>query len=369
MVKRILKKVIRRIRKIRNIGHKDISGIFYRRYNFCEGDQFKVFKNINDVYFPSLIYGNHKLTFDSVSRNLTLQYLECICCGLVCINPLTKFEDINKKSFDGERNIVAWKDFDYSFYEEDKIKFISSYYEEVNLEKQRKNNRILDVSCGPGVSLNWFRNEKKWDIYGIDPDLHSVRTAKNHYNVIIENGLIHDITTPDEYFDIVIMDNALEHYFDPLSGLVKAFSLLRKGGRLCIIVPNSEGLATKFLNENLNWGHWFCYSPKPLYKILQKIGFVVSGLIADQGGTVKQEIIDRGYNIEPYLNGLSAKIFLGEDIGRIEKNNFYADYFSLIADKPHDARSHSLREKELLAIANSSLEELKTVKVQNEQKC
>jgi hypothetical protein len=64
---------------------------------------------------------------------------------------LSRFADINRNSFDGERNIVAWADLDYHKYEAEKLGVIRLVYEQYEFEKYRQSNRILDVSCGPGV--------------------------------------------------------------------------------------------------------------------------------------------------------------------------------------------------------------------------
>jgi 2-polyprenyl-3-methyl-5-hydroxy-6-metoxy-1,4-benzoquinol methylase len=226
-----------------------LKGIYYRSCNFCGNLDFRVFKHL-DVGFPKRIYGNHELTYPAIGNTLRLQYLQCTECGLVGINPLTKFSDIDKRSFDGERNIVAWVDVEYTEYEADKLNAIRIIYDQYEFESYRQENRILDVSCGPGVSLSWLRDEKHWNVYGIDPDLHSVRMARTLYGLEIGNGLIVDVDVPDDYFDLIVMDNSLEHTFNPLETLLIAFRKLRKNGGLFIFVPNSEGLSTQYLDAN-----------------------------------------------------------------------------------------------------------------------
>ena len=61
------------------------------------------------------------MTYPDVGERLKLQYLECWRCGLIGINPLTVFADIDRRTIDGERNIVAWADLDYEAYEADKL--------------------------------------------------------------------------------------------------------------------------------------------------------------------------------------------------------------------------------------------------------
>jgi hypothetical protein len=159
------------------------------------------------------------------------------------------------------------------------------------------------------------------------------------------------------------MDNSLEHTFDPLSTLLKAFRCLRKGGALFIATPNCHGLSTKYLNANAHWGHWFLYSPKVLCYILSRIGFRVSRIFAVQG-SVDQAIIDRGCDVETYRDGLRVSLTDEAAVAaRIGKVAIYSDYFHAMALKPLDGALSAESEAELSAIARSSLEQIKAVSV------
>ncbi len=337
-------------------------GVYYRSCNFCGEKEFRVFKRL-DTPFPNQIYGDQKLSYPDVGKHLTLQYLECMDCGLVGINPLTRFSDINRSSFDGEKNIVAWADIDYAVYEADKRNQIRLIYDQYEFERYRRTNRILDVSCGPGVSLSWLRDEKSWNVFGVDPDRHSVRTAWNRYGLEIQNGLIDQIGGRDEYFDVIIMDNSLEYTFDPNSTLLKTFRLLRKGGGLFVAVPNSHGLSTKYLNANAHWGHWFLFSPRVAFNFLSLIGFVVARIYAFQE-SVDQAIIDQGRDIQPYKDRLRISLLDEVEISaQIEKGGFFSDYFHLMARKPLQSGVSVDCETTLLSIAHSSLQQLARVTI------
>ena len=143
----------------RRLRMRAASWIHHRSCNFCGSTGFRVFKKLG-TRFPERIYGDTELTHPQVGSALTLQYLECTTCGLACINPLTTFADINKHSFDGERNIVAWADIEYAAYERDKFATTARIYDQYEFERFRQLNHLLDVSCGPGVSLGWLKREK-----------------------------------------------------------------------------------------------------------------------------------------------------------------------------------------------------------------
>lgn len=327
--------------------------IAYRSCNFCGGTRFERAIRL-PVPFPREIYGDRALSFPSVGEKLHLQYLRCLDCGLMCINPLTHFADIDVRRFDGERNIVAWTTVNYEEYARGKENVIRIVYEQYGLERFRRTNRVLDVSCGPGVALDWLQREKGWAPFGVDPDLHSVRTARERYGLEIEQGLIQDVSAPDEHFDLLIMDNALEHTFDPLGTLLAAFRLLRKGGGFFIFVPNPDGLSTRFLHQNAHWGHWFFYPTRVLYRTLRQIGFRVPRLVAIQN-PINPELEARGIDLEPYRACLAVTMSGEKDVARrVEEVVCCSDFYNLLAVKPDDAGIRSDREGELARIAAAS---------------
>jgi len=359
VLRKSLSRSLRLLRKLAAPVSGHLPGVYFRSCNFCGSSALEklAFQNSNSPepasVFPRQIYGDHNLHNPIATRFLVLQYLRCTKCGLVFVSPLPKFNDIDKHSFDGERNIVAWKDEDWNRYVQDKLSFINTYYQEVGLENVKQSGRMLDVSCGPGVTLDWFKNQKGWQVTGIDPDLHSQRQAKLRYGLTIQNGLLGDLDAPPESFDVIIMDNSLEHYFDPLGALLDAYRFLRKGGYFCIIVPNADGLSTRYLGANLYWGHWFAYTPRSLSKALQQVGFEIHGLIADQGGKAPQAVIDLGIDVAPFLGALATKHF-GTDAAEVAEQTHNADYFSLIAVKPENAPQAPPQESELRRIAAES---------------
>lgn len=338
-------------------------GPFHRSCNFCGGTRFRVFKHLPELKFPPRIYADQELRDPTIGDRLSLQYLECSGCGLIGINPLPCFADIDKTSFDGERNIVAWVDVDWNEYESGKRDVIRIVDQQYRFDDYRKTSRLLDVSCGPGVSLAWLRDEKGWQVEGTDPDRHSVRLAKERYGLTIRNGLIHQLGASDDTYDVVLMDNSLEHTFDPVSALLEAYRVLRPGGALFVFVPNSDGLSTIHLGDNVHWGHWFFYSPRTLVRILERIGFRVPRLIAIQN-PVNPRLAEAGVDVAGWLDDLRVDL-IGEEAVRagVGTRRMVADYFNLLAVKPEDARPRSPDERALRSIAAASRVERAAVEI------
>jgi SAM-dependent methyltransferase len=347
------------------------SAIFFRSCNFCGAQNYRLF-HFRDLGFPRQLYGDSQLTCPDVGRALKLQYLECLECGLVCLNPLTFFSDINRRRFDGEGGgegawdkeaRVAWSGFDYDWYEKGKFELAHYYNQYLCLDRYRRLNRFLDVSCGPAAALHWLTQHTSWKVFGVDPDQHSVKTARERYGISITNGLIDDVEEPNESFDVVWMDSAFEHVFDPLGTLLSAFRLLRKGGALILFVPNDQALSVKYLDEQMLWGHWFLYSPLTLFRTLTRIGFSVEKLNASQR-EVNPRLREFGVDIDAILPAFNVIVAGRQAIEHVlSLTPCYSDYFTIIAIKGEDAPEISPRESELREIASKSLVERQDVDI------
>ena len=355
--------------------------IFFRSCNFCGSQDFRVFRSRPDIWFPKQLYGDLPLSCPEVGETLKLQYLECVRCGLIGVNPLTFFSDINRRSFDGEKDIVAWAAGDYAEYEKGKLVLSECGNRYFSLSRFRRLNRILDVSCGPGITLQWLARNEGWKVTGVDPDRYSVRMAQSRFGLSITNGLIDDVQESSESFDIVWMDNSLEHTFDPLSTMLTAFRLLRKGGAFLIFVPNGDALIVKHMDQHLYWGHWFQYTPPVLFRMLTRIGFSVEKLHASvvaagdprerlhhrfsekPAGTSLPDLAQRGVDVDAVLPAFHV-VATGERIGPVlSRTPCYADFFTMLAIRPEDAPEISPLDAELRAVAGQSMLHRKTVNI------
>lgn len=102
-------------------------------------------------------------------------------------------------------------------------------------------SRLLDVGCGEGFGLAWFA-ERDWEVVGLD---YSRKACSCHHPALAERVREGDIgeglealVLANEGFDIVWLDNVLEHTPEPLELLGRCRDLLRSNGVLVVEVPN-----------------------------------------------------------------------------------------------------------------------------------
>lgn len=101
--------------------------------------------------------------------------------------------------------------------------------------------KVLDVGCGTGEILNKIVTKKR---YGVDISKAALTDSRKEDN-IIKYGWAEKIPFKDDFFDVVICSEILEHVIDVDTVLNEIKRVLTKKGVLVISVPN-EALIKKF---------------------------------------------------------------------------------------------------------------------------
>ena len=120
----------------------------------------------------------------------------------------------------------------------------------------RSSDEVLEFGCGTGAMITLPLAEAGYRVMGVDLDVESIDFGKQ---LLRERGLdesklaaIDVSELKDEYFDVIIASEVLEHI--PDRELERVLGLLNQklkpGGRLLVTVPNGYGW---FEFENLLW--------------------------------------------------------------------------------------------------------------------
>lgn len=106
--------------------------------------------------------------------------------------------------------------------------------------------RVLDVGCGNGLLLSYFR-ELGWDCIGVDLSPWS-REYAQRYDFEFRLGRLEDQGLSPGTFDLMTSTSTLEHIADPVPHLAAMLAAVRPGGRIFFSgIPNYHALA-------LRWG-------------------------------------------------------------------------------------------------------------------
>src|SRR5207244_4190047 len=108
--------------------------------------------------------------------------------------------------------------------------------------------RVLDLGCGGGFLLANLECAAR---FGIEPNAAARATATANGVTAFGNANEAIEALGAETIDVIISDNALEHALEPWHELVALKPLLKRGGRLHMVVP-CEGIGWKYTPDDIN---------------------------------------------------------------------------------------------------------------------
>ena len=139
-----------------------------------------------------------------------------------------------------------------------------------NLSKFRKyttgDQDVLDFGCGGGFLLKQLDCKTRT---GIEVNPAAREAARQNGSVVYEKT--EDV--PDNSFDLIISNHALEHVHHPLGELKLLYQKLRVGGRSVFVVP-CETIYCSYREDDINH-HLYTWSPMCLGNLFKEAGFLV----------------------------------------------------------------------------------------------
>lgn len=168
---------------------------------------------------------------------------------------------------------------------------------EIIKNKPEQNLKILDIGCGNCQMLNKLK-ELGHQVYGLD--LSPIRVLKNRKKLRnIEFGYAEEIPFQDNFFDIVIAQEVLEHVFDLKKALGEIKRVLKNKGETYIQVPyknyvESNNHLRLFSRETLN----FWVNKYFKVKDIQIVPYKING---DENNIFISAIKDDKIDVEFYL--------------------------------------------------------------------
>jgi 2-polyprenyl-3-methyl-5-hydroxy-6-metoxy-1,4-benzoquinol methylase len=196
--------------------------------------------------------------------------VKCRRCGLVYVNPRIKPDTLKNMYNEG---VISPFNYYVKHKKEDELTFRKRM---VLIEKYRKKGKLLDVGCSIGTFLD-VAKKKGWDVYGIDINKRSIDYCRKKLGLNAEVKKLEEVK--EKNFDVIIMNDILEHVADPLKILKIANSILKNKGILFIATPNIGSFLSKLTGKR--WlhlkpdEHIYYFTPKTIRALLEKAGFTV----------------------------------------------------------------------------------------------
>jgi len=141
--------------------------------------------------------------------------------------------------------------------------------------------RLLDIGCGDGKLLGRMR-DVGWEVVGIEPDHRAAERARKKHGLDVREASVEEAGFPEASFDVITMQHVLEHLIDPVGTLRECGRILRPGGRLVVLTPNSASSGLKRYGPD--WRglepprHLHIFGPGNIRRAMQDAGFAVESV-------------------------------------------------------------------------------------------
>ena len=181
----------------------------------------------------------------------------CTECAHVYLNPRPVIDSIdtlypsNYPSFSGKftnNNVLK------------RIKdFIQIHRIQQLLNKLPPGAKFIDIGCGDGQFLEVIKKKfPELEVHGLDWKFGlDVRQRLEAQNIVLHESLVENAKLPTSYFDLVTMNQLIEHVWEPRKCLSVVRQILSSHGQLVLTTPNIQGYDRQFFSTGLWGGYYF----------------------------------------------------------------------------------------------------------------
>jgi len=153
-----------------------------------------------------------------------------------------------------------------------------TFYERLKkIEKKLGNKgKLLDVGCALGDCLVEAKKLGWKDVQGVEVSEFAHKIAKRR-NLNVRSGDIFKNPFHKDSFDVILYQDVIEHIVDPVGELKRVYQILKPGGIIFLVTPDTGGWWSKILGPL--WYHYkpmehiSYFSKKSMILALQKSGF------------------------------------------------------------------------------------------------
>lgn len=200
------------------------------------------------------------------------EIVRCSYCGMVFVkNPLDPTRYKEEEALDLVKTPVVLKSRHF---------FLLALLDWVVKKLRDRKPRILEIGCGFG-QLYQLANSKGYDYTAIEPSPIRAKALEDS-KLSVFNGTVQEFwqERDNERFDIIVMDNVIEHMPFPLEVIERLKPLMASECYLILAVPNLNDIRKYILPSwgEVQWmpvGHVNYFTPHTLRYLLETSGFEI----------------------------------------------------------------------------------------------
>ena len=215
------------------------------------------FEKVNDAIKNP--YGSH------------YQINRCSGCELLYSDPILDEDQIELLYLDAEStNITAG--------EEGNVRETMRLYYQFFSPYLKNREAILDVGCDVGLLLEFAKEDRFSNLYGIEPNPVARKIANSKINATITDEFYEKDRYEKNSFDAITFVHVVDHVINPAKVIESAYEHLKPGGIAFVVVHNSNSILAKIMGEKFppfNLYHHFFFTKESLRNLFESRGFEV----------------------------------------------------------------------------------------------
>lgn len=226
---------------------------------------------------------------------------QCRRCSLIFVGEQVSKEDL-RAHYEKENDST----YDEAGHNTENLNFYYHKLKELICQK-KPSGKLLDVGCSSGFFLDCMTG---WERYGIELDSRYAQKAQKTYGPRIHIGTLEGYDGPQDFFDVIALQDVLDHMPDPLQALRRCHSLLKADGLLIVKVHDVSCLFAKIMGPK-----FYAFIP-PVH------------LTYFSRGNLAQALDRSGFKVTQHQY-LPQQIFLKTILCRLSQNNTRSVFYSL----------------------------------------
>ena len=249
---------------------------------------------------------------------------ECAQCGLGYTSPRLDGARIHEIYGDHYFNSESAEAFGYASYAEEMEGHLRTFRKKAAvIHAAQPTGRVLEVGCAAGAFLATMR-DLGHEVHGTEIAPDTLDTAREAFGLEnLQCGALHEVSLPDEHFDIVAMFDVVEHMVDPIRDLQTLHAKMRPGGLLVIQTQDFDSWARKVLGRR--WHHFkqlehiYHFSRRTLPVLLERAGFEITTQRKKSAGKAVSfsfiaDRLERRFHVPRFLTRPMARLGRGRFI-------------------------------------------------------
>lgn len=232
----------------------------------------------NFKYIKCICCGeNNRQVISKVGRGLSkLITVICTGCGLIHSYPIptkASLHNYYKKDYRIKYKFTAKPKKRHTLrYAKDSLAFTNELISFLDYKDFRQRN-FLDIGSGSG-EISYFAEKIGFNVLGIEPNEGYAEFCKNDLKLNIINSTYEDAKIKEDEYDVINLNQVLEHLPDPLIVLSDLRNFLKNGGIISLTVPDIQAKNHSPFNR-FHYAHVYNYNHLNLKKLFDKCNYKI----------------------------------------------------------------------------------------------